>query len=299
MTEQRCGFIAIVGEPNAGKSTLINHLVGGKVSIVTPKVQTTRFNIRGVCVQDESQIVFVDTPGIFDAGKAFEKAMVQAAWSGIGDADAVLLLIDAKQKLRDSTLQLIASLKKNCKKPVCLALNKVDDIDKVTLFELAKSCDALGAFDRIFMISALKGDGVKDVTKYLASIVPPGPWLYPEDQMSDISMRLLAAEVTREKIFLKLEKELPYAVFVETEAWEETETSVKISQVITVQRDGQKKIVIGDKGAMIKSIGIASRKDLEYQIGKRIHLALFVKVRPGWKDDIESYRLLGLEYKHS
>ena len=293
----RCGFVAIVGEPNAGKSTLINHLVGGKVSIVTPKVQTTRFNIRGVCVQDQSQLVFVDTPGIFDAGKSFEKAMVQAAWAGIGDADAVLLLIDAKQKLRDSTLQLLESIKKQCKKPVFLALNKVDTVDKETLFELAKKCDALGTFGRIFMISALKGDGTDDIAKHLASVMPTGPWLYPEDQMSDISMRLLAAEVTREKIFLKLDQELPYAIFVETEAWEETETSVKISQVITVQRDGQKKIVLGDKGAMIKAIGIASRKDLEHQIGKKVHLALFVKVRAGWKDDIESYRLLGLEYK--
>ena len=293
----RCGFVAIVGEPNAGKSTLINHLVGGKVSIVTPKVQTTRFNIRGVCIQDQSQLVFVDTPGIFDAAKAFEKAMVQAAWSGIGDADAVLLLIDAKQGLRDSTRALLENLKKNCKKPICLAINKVDTIEKEKLFDLAKTCDELGKFDRIFMISALKGDGITDVAKHLASIVPVGPFLYPEDQMSDISMRLLAAEVTREKIFLKLEQELPYAVFVETESWDETDTQIKIAQVITVQRDGQKAIVIGDKGSMIKGIGIASRKDLEFQIGKKIHLTLFVRVRPDWKDDMESYRLLGLEYK--
>jgi GTPase len=293
----RCGFVAIVGEPNAGKSTLINQLVGGKVSIVTPKVQTTRFNIRGVCASEHTQIIFVDTPGIFDAGKSFEKAMVQAAWAGIGDADAVLLLIDAKGKLRDSTVQLIESLKKQCKKPVYLALNKVDTVEKETLFDLAKKCDELGNFARIFMISALKGHGVKDVTAMLSSAMPDGPWLYPEDQMSDISMRLLAAEITREKIFLKLEQELPYSVFIETEAWEETETAITISQVITVQRDGQKKIVIGDKGSMIKHIGIAARKDIEYQTGKRVHLALFVKVRAGWKDDSENYRLLGLEYK--
>jgi len=292
-----CGFVAIVGEPNAGKSTLINQLVGGKVSIVTPKVQTTRFNIRGVCAYSESQLIFVDTPGIFAAERSFEKAMVQAAWAGIGDADAVLLLIDAKQKLRDSTLQLFENLKKQCKKPLYLAINKIDAVEKSTLFELAKTCDGLGNFAQIFMISALKGDGVEDITKCLAVAMPPGPWLYPEDQMSDISMRLLAAEVTREKIFLKLDQELPYAIFVETEAWEETENAVKISQVITVQRDGQKKIVLGDKGSMIKSIGITSRKDLEKQIGKHVHLSLFVKVRPGWRDDIESYRLLGLEYK--
>ena len=295
----RCGVVAIIGEPNAGKSTLINHLIGGKVSIVTPKVQTTRFNIRGVCVEAQSQLIFVDTPGIFNADKAFEKAMVQAAWAGIGDADAVLLLLDAKQGLKDGTRQLLAALKKNCKKPVCLAINKIDTIDKPTLFELAKACDAIMPFEKIFMISALKGDGTKDVKSHLAAKMPEGPFLYPEDQMSDISMRLLAAEVTREKIFLKLEQELPYSVFVETESWEETDTSIKIAQVITVQREGQKKIMIGDKGAMIKHIGIASRKDLERMTEKHIHLALFVKVRSGWKDDSENFRLLGLEYKKS
>jgi len=329
MTDSKhCGFIAIVGEPNAGKSTLINALVGSKVSIVTPKVQTTRFNIRGVCTYEQSQLIFVDTPGIFDAPKKFEKAMVQAAWAGIGDADAVLMLIDAKQGLKESTQQLIERLRSFTSplrgevarqsragggdsfdkvhplpdpppsrgRGIYLALNKIDAIEKSKLFALATACDAFGIFQRIFMISALKGDGVEDVKKYLASAVPQGPWLYPEDQMSDISLRLLAAEVTREKIFLKLEQELPYAAFVETEAWEEEETSVKISQVIIVQREGQKKIIIGDKGSMIKSIGIASRKELEKLIGKHVHLALFVKVRAGWKDDIESYRALGLEY---
>jgi len=297
MSETACGFVAIIGEPNAGKSTLINQLVGGKVSIVTPKVQTTRFNIRGVCVHGNAQLIFVDTPGIFGAEKAFEKAMVQAAWAGIGDADAVLMLLDAKRGLRDDTKSLIEQLKKICKKPVFLAINKIDTVEKPTLFELAKACDAYGIFKAIFMISALKGDGVEDVKKHLSAALPKGPFLYPEEQMSDISMRLLAAEVTREKIFMKLEQELPYAIFVETEAWEEDDNAVKISQVIMVQRDGQKKIVIGDKGAMIKDIGIASRKELEKMTGKRIHLALFVKVKPGWKDDSESYRLLGLEYK--
>lgn len=294
--DRRCGFVAIIGEPNAGKSTLINRLVGGKVSIVSPKVQTTRFNIRGVCVHQEAQIIFVDTPGIFDAAKSFEKAMVSAAWSGIGDADAVLMLLDAKQGMRDSTQHLIEKLK-TVKTPVFLALNKIDMIDKTKLFELARACDAFGVFKKIFMISALKGDGIDDVKTGLAAVMPQGPFLYPEDQMSDISMRLLAAEVTREKIFLKLEQELPYAAFVETEAWEETDTGIKISQAIMVQREGQKKIVLGEKGAMIKAIGIASRKELEQMTGKHVHLALFVKVKPGWKDDIESYRLLGLEYK--
>jgi len=292
-----CGFIAIIGEPNAGKSTLINRLVGGKVSIVTPKVQTTRFNVRGVCMEGGAQLIFVDTPGIFDAAKNFEKAMVQAAWAGIGDADAVLMILDAKRGLRDTALQLIEDLKKKCKKPVFLAINKIDTIDKSTLIELAKACDAKGNFARIFMISALNGSGVEDVKKYLAGAMPEGPFLYPEDQMSDISMRLLAAEITREKIFMKLEQELPYAIFVETEKWEESEGLVRIMQAIMVQREGQKRIVLGDKGAMIKSIGMSARKELESMLGKKVHLELFVKVKPGWKDDSESYRLLGLEFK--
>jgi GTPase len=298
MTEQRCGVVAIVGEPNAGKSTLINRLVGGKVSIVTPKVQTTRFNIRGVCAYENAQLIFVDTPGIFEAAKSFEKAMVQAAWSGIGDADATLLLIDATAGLRDNTRQIIETLKKQKRKAVFLAINKIDRVKKPVLFELAKACDEYGLFERIFMISALKGDGVEDIKKHLAASMQEGPWLYPEDQMSDIPLRMLAAEVTREKIFLKLEQELPYAIFVETEKWEETEGMVKIMQAILVQREGQKKIVIGNKGEMIKHIGISARRELEKLIGKQVHLELFVKVKPGWKEDRESYRLLGLEFKH-
>lgn len=298
MTTTRCGFVAVIGEPNAGKSTLVNRLAGGKVSIVSPKVQTTRFNVRGACIHNQSQIIFVDTPGIFDAAKPFEKAMVEAAWSGIGDADAVLMLLDAKQGLRDDTKRLMERLKA-IKKPVCLALNKVDTIEKAKLIDLAKACDEAGAFDRIFMISALTGSGVEDVKSYLASRMQEGPWLYPEDQMSDIPLRLLAAEITREKIFLTLEQELPYAVFVDTEAWEETEQGVRISQAILVQREGQKKIVIGDRGGMVKRIGMAARKELEGMLGKKVHLALFVKVKPNWKEDSEHYRLLGLQYSKS
>lgn len=297
MNNQKCGLVAIIGEPNAGKSTFINRVVGGKVSIVTPKVQTTRFNIRGVCVHGDSQLVFIDTPGIFDAGKNFEKAMVQAAWSGIGDADAVLLLLDATRGLRDSSLQIIDRLKENTKKPVFLVINKIDALEKTKLFELANSCNERGDFTKIFMVSALDGDGVADVVAHLSSIVPTAPWLYPDEQMSDISLRLLSAEITREKIFLRLEQELPYAVFVETESWEETEGSVKVSQAILVQREGQKKIVIGDKGAMIKDIGIAARRELEKMLDKKVHLSLFVKVKPNWKEDSESYRLLGLEFR--
>lgn len=296
-TATRCGFIAIIGEPNAGKSTLINRLVGGKVSIVTPKVQTTRFNVRGVCIDNYTQLIFVDTPGIFTAEKQFEKAMVQAAWAGIGDADCVLMMLDARSGLRDSTRQLLEELGKKCTKPIYLAINKIDTVDKETLIKLAQACDDACKFERIFMISALKGDGVDDVRWHLAKAMPEGPFLYPADQMSDISLRLLAAEVTREKIFLKLEQELPYAAFVETESWEEEEGSVKIAQAIIVQREGQKKIVIGQQGAMVKAIGISARKELEKLLDKRVHLTLFVKVRAGWKDDIESYRLLGLEYK--
>ncbi len=293
---QRCGFVAIVGEPNAGKSTLLNALAGNKLSIVTPKVQTTRFNIRAICNYASTQIIFVDTPGIFDAPKRFEQAMVLAAWAGIADADAVLLVVDAKAGLRESTRQLIRRLKEHSK-PVFLALNKIDAIGKEKLFDLAKQCDTEGIFTRIFMISALKGDGVEDIKKHLAAAMPEGPFLYPEDQMSDIPMRLLAAEITREKIFLKLKQELPYAIFVDTETWEEKENGIRIAQVIIVQSEGQKKIAIGTKGAMIKSIGISARKELESLTEKKVHLELFVKVRPGWKEDIESYRTLGLEYK--
>lgn len=297
--KQKCGMVAIIGEPNAGKSTLINRLVGGKVSIVTPKVQTTRFNIRGVCVYGDSQLVFIDTPGIFAAEKNFEKAMVEAAWSGIGDADVVLFLLDATRGLRDSTLQIIDRLKENTKKPVFLLINKVDAIDKPKLFELANSANERGNFAKIFMISALSGDGVADVVSHISVLVPVHPWLYPAEQMSDISLRLLAAEITREKIFLRLEQELPYSIFVETESWEESSNFVKISQAILVQREGQKKIVIGDKGAMIKAVGIAARKELEKLLDKKIHLELFVKVKPNWKEDSESYRVLGLEFKRS
>lgn len=288
--------MAIVGEPNAGKSTLVNHMVGGKVSIVTPKVQTTRFNVRGVCNHGSAQLVCIDTPGIFNADKRFEKAMVQAAWSGAGDADAVLVLVDAKAGLRESTRELIASLA-TLKKPLALLLNKVYAVDKQRLFTLAQACTELCSFDRVFMVSARQGDGVADVVDFLSGIAPPGPWLYPEDHMSDISMRLLAAEITREKLFLRLDQELPYSTHVETEAWQETESSIKVAQVIVVQREGQKKIVIGEKGAMLKDVGTAARLELARIAGKKVHLSLFVKVRPGWKDDRDSYDQLGLEYK--
>ncbi len=291
-----CGLVAIIGEPNAGKSTLINRFVGGKVSIVSPKVQTTRFNIRGVCVHGDAQLVFIDTPGIFSAEKNFEKAMVSAAWSGIGDADAVLLLLDATRGLRDNTIEIIERLR-GLEKPVYLAINKVDALEKSKLLELATTCNKAGNFANIFMISALSGDGVEDVLYHISAALPQGEWLYPDEQMSDIQMRLLAAEITREKIFLRLEQELPYSIFVETEKWEEGDKLIKIAQAILVQREGQKKIVIGEKGAMIKDIGSAARRELEKMLEKKIHLELFVKVKPNWKEDSESYRTLGLEFK--
>lgn len=296
MGDKCCGVVAIIGEPNAGKSTLINRLVGGKVSIVTPKVQTTRFNVRGVCVHKDAQLIFVDTPGIFDAAKQFEKAMVQAAWSGIGDADAVVMLVDAASGLRDSTIQLMSRLKAPGK-TVYLALNKIDKVNKEKLLSLATECSKHADFERIFMISAKKGDGVDDIKSTLATAMPEGAWLYPDDHLSDIPMRLLAAEITREKLFLKLSQELPYSISVETEAWEEKNDSIKISQCIYVQKEGQKKIVLGEKGAMIKSIGIASRRELEKMTEKHIHVALFVKVKENWKEDREHYQLLGLDYK--
>ncbi len=296
MVEQRCGIIAIIGEPNAGKSTLINRLVGGKVSIVTPKVQTTRFNVRGVCVHENSQLIFVDTPGIFSPDKQFEKAMVSAAWSGVGDSDVVLVLVDAMSGLRETTKELLEKLA-TLKKPVFLALNKIDRVKKEKLFELAKACAELLPKAEIFMISAKSGDGIEQALNKLNAALPTAPFLYPEDQMSDISLRLLAAEVTREKLFLKLSQELPYSVLVETEKWEEGEGRIVISQVIYVQREGQKKIIIGDGGQMIKSIGMAARRELEKMVEKSIHLTLFVKVKSNWKDDAESYRLLGLDFK--
>jgi GTP-binding protein Era len=293
----RCGVVAIIGEPNAGKSTLLNQLVGTKLSIVTPKVQTTRFNVRGVCMEGAAQLIFVDTPGIFDAGKRFEKAMVGAAWAGAGDADAVLLLLDAQAGIKERFTELVQRLKQLVGKPVFLALNKVDAIDKPTLFTLAQQADAFGLFQRIFMISALTGDGVPSLKVALAAAMPQGPWHYPADQASDIPLRLLAAEITREKLFMKLEQELPYALLVETEKWEEGEKNITIAQVIYVQRDGQKGIVIGKGGQMLKSVGMAARRELEALTEKKIHLELFVKVRPDWKETRDAYRLLGLEFK--
>lgn len=278
MMDTRCGIIAIAGAPNAGKSTLVNRLVGGKIAIVTPKVQTTRFNTRGVCAYKDTQFIFTDTPGLYNAQKVLEKTLVENALSGIQDADAVLFIIDGREGLSNEVKTALDTLNIK-KKPVYLALNKIDKIHKPALLDLAARCDELKRFAHIFMVSAFTGDGVEDIKKILSQKMPEGPWLYPKDIMSDIPVRLLAAEVTREKLFLMLNQELPYSLAVETEKWQETETLIRISQLIYVQREGQKKIVIGKAGATLKRIGTTARKELEGLLEKKVHLELFVKVK--------------------
>ena len=257
----RCGFVAIIGAPNAGKSTLLNALVGAKVAIVSPKVQTTRSRVVGIAMAGEAQLIFVDTPGIFAPKRRLDRAMVAAAWAGVADADLTVLLVDAARSTLDAdSLSIIARLKESGQR-VILALNKIDLIPRDRLLALADTLNKEGIFTDIFMISAATGDGLDKLRATLAERVKPGPWLYPEDDLSDMPMRLMAAEITREKVFLQLQQELPYAVMVETEAWEEFENgSVKISQIITVQRDSQKAIVLGAKGARVKAIGAAARR---------------------------------------
>jgi GTP-binding protein Era len=285
-----------VGAPNAGKSTLLNYLVGTKVSIVTPKVQTTRSRITAIAMAGPAQLVFVDTPGIFEPKRRLEKAMVAAAWSGAHDADQIVVLVDAKRGLERDTRRILDGLEKAGRSAV-LALNKIDLVKRVSLLGLAAELEQAGSFERVFMISALTGDGVEDLRAHLAAEAAEGPWLYPEDQLADVPERLLAAEITREKLFLQLHQELPYATTVETESWEErADGSVRIGQVIYVQATSQKPIVLGKGGHQIKSIGAAARADLEELLDRRVHLFLFVKVRPKWLDDPERYREMGLEF---
>ncbi len=297
MSTTRCGFVALVGAPNAGKSTLLNALVGTKVAIVSPKVQTTRTRVLGITLEGDSQLVFVDTPGIFQPKRRLERAMVAAAWQGAQDADLVVLLVDSTaDRIKPDTQAIIDGLK-NAGRQAILALNKVDAVKRSKLLALSEALNAAGDFSATFMISALTGDGIDDLRSALASAVPDGPWLYPEDQLSDMPERLLAAEITREKIFLRLYQELPYAVTVETESWEQREDgSIAISQVIFVQRDTQKAIVLGKGGQMIKAIGTAARQELEEILDCRVHIRLFVKVREGWIDDPDRYRDWGLDY---
>jgi len=293
----RCGFVALLGAPNTGKSTLLNRLVGAKLSIVSPKVQTTRTRVLGLAIVGPAQLIFVDTPGIFAPRRRLDRAMVSAAWRGAADADLIVLLVDAHLKGVDQdTKTIIAGLRKAGRKAI-LALNKIDLVRRERLLELARALDAEGVFTDVFMISAATGDGVNDLKAALAARLPAGPWLFPEDQISDVPMRLLAAEVTREKLFLQLHQELPYALTVETEEWEEfADGSVKIRQVVFVRRDSQKAIVLGAGGQRIKAVRLAAQADLETMLERRVHLFVYVKVREGWPEDRERYRALGLDY---
>ena len=292
----RCGFVAVIGAPNVGKSTLVNALVGGKVTIVSPKVQTTRSLVRGITLEGRSQLIFVDTPGLFAPRRRLERAMVTSAWSGAQDADVALLVVDAKHGLDADTgaiLDRLAGLPAR----KALVLNKVDLVAKPALLALAQAANARLAFAATFMISALSGDGVADLKTWLAGEAPEGPWLYPEDQMSDAPLRSLAAEITREKLFLRLHQELPYRSTVETEAWkEQPDGSVRIEQTIYVERESQRKIVLGKGGQTIKAIGSDARKEIATLIGQPVHLFLFVKIREDWADDPERYREMGLEF---
>jgi GTP-binding protein Era len=292
----RAGFVALIGAPNAGKSTLLNQLVGSKVSIVTHKVQTTRALVRGIAIHGNAQIVLVDTPGIFAPKRRLERAMVTTAWSGATDADVVALLIDSRKGFTDENQAILDRLA-DIPRERALILNKVDVTRRERLLELAAEGNARVPFARTFMVSALTGDGVGEMLDYFTSAMPPGPWLYPEDQLSDLPLRFLAAEVTREKLTIRLHEELPYASTVETESWQERpDGSVRIDQVIYVARDSQRKIVLGKGGQTIKAISTAARQELQKALERPVHLFLFVKVRENWAEDPERYREMGLDF---
>ncbi|WP_454287573.1 GTPase Era [Rhizobium arsenicireducens] len=290
------GFVALIGATNAGKSTLLNRLVGAKVSIVSHKVQTTRAIVRGIAIHDRAQIVFMDTPGIFKPRRRLDRAMVTSAWGGAKDADLILLLIDSERGLRGDAEAILEGLKE-VHQPKILVLNKIDRVRHEDLLNLAAKANETIAFEQTFMVSATTGSGCDDLMDFLAKRLPEGPWYYPEDQISDLPMRQLAAEITREKLFLRLHQELPYSSHVETESWEERKDgSVRIEQVIYVERDSQKKIVLGKGGDAIKSISTASRKEISEILEQPVHLFLFVKVRENWGDDPERFREMGLEF---
>ena len=294
--DTRCGFAALIGIPNAGKSTLLNNLVGSKVSIVSRKVQTTRALIRGIAIEGRSQIVFVDTPGIFAPKRRLDRAMVTSAWGGAHDADVVCLLVDARRGLDEDNQALLAKLAE-VRRPRILILNKIDLIERSRLLELTGALNGRLSFTQTFMVSALTGDGVDDLRKRLADLMPSGPWLYPEDQISDAPLRMLAAEITREKIFERLHEELPYHSTVETDAWQERpDGSVRIEQTVFVERESQRKIVLGKGGQTIKAIGQAARREIADVAETNVHLFLHVKVRENWADDPARYREMGLEF---
>ena len=293
---RRCGVVGLVGAPNAGKSTLLNTLVGSKIAAVTPKVQTTRSRIVGIALAGPAQLIFVDTPGILTPKRRLEKAMVAAAWHGARDADVVALLVDSQRGLDDDTLRIANGLRDAGLEAV-LAINKTDVANRGSLLALARALNDVLPFPGTFMISGLTGDGIGDFRDYLAGAVPQGPWLYPPDQIADLPLRALAAEITREKLFLRLHEELPYAATVEPESWEERgDGSVRIAQVVIVRRAGQKAIVLGKGGRQIKAIGSDARRELEKILERRVHLSLFVKVRADWLDDPERYREMGLAF---
>ncbi|HVA34966.1 MAG TPA: GTPase Era [Stellaceae bacterium] len=292
----RCGHVALIGAPNAGKSTLLNRLVGSKLAIVTPKVQTTRARLLGIMIHGGTQIILVDTPGIFEPKRRLERAMVKAAWAGAKDADIIVVLVDASRGLDEDTARIIDGLRA-AKRRALLALNKVDVVKRIELLPLAQAFDREGVFDRVFMISAFTGDGVEDLKAYLANALPTGPWLYPEDEITDAPLRLMAAEATREQIFRQLHQELPYSATVETEKWEDRpDGSVRIDQIIHVAREGQKAIVLGHGGRQIKSIGAAARAELEKVFDRRVHLFLQVRVTENWTEDRERYAAMRLDF---
>lgn len=294
--DARCGYVCVLGASNVGKSTLVNRIVGAKVAIVSAKVQTTRARICAIVMEGATQIVFVDTPGIFAPKRRLDRAMVDAAWAGLEGADEVLLVVDAGRKIDDDTRQVIESLQK-LKRRACLVINKIDRVAREELLSLTANLNDIGNFSDTFLVSALTGDGVADLRRALAARLPFGAWLFPPDQLSDVPERMLAAEITREKIFAKLHDELPYASTVETESWQErTDGSVRIEQIIYVSKSSQKPIVIGEGGRTIKSIGADSRQELEKIFSRRVHLFLFVKVREKWQDDPQRFREMGLDF---
>jgi GTP-binding protein Era len=297
--QQRAGFVALIGEPNAGKSTLLNRMVGAKVSIVTHKVQTTRARIRGVAIEGDSQIVFVDTPGLFSPKRRLDRAMVAAAWSGVSDADVVVLMIEAHRGITKGVEAILERLNDVGKgRTVALAINKIDRVEAEVLLGLTKDLNERFEFAETFLISAEKGHGTHHLRQWLAGLMPVEPWLYPEDQIADLPMRMIAAEITREKLTLRLHQELPYQLTVETENWEERKDgSCKVDQLVYVMRDGHKGIVLGSRGETIKAVGKAAREELVEFLGRKVHLFIQVKVRPGWLEDSERYSEMGLNFK--
>ena len=295
----KAGFVALIGEPNAGKSTLLNTMVGSKISIVTHKVQTTRARIRGVALEGESQIVFVDTPGLFKPRRRLDRAMVAAAWSGAADADIVVFMVEAHRGITPGVRAILEELKEMAEhRPIALAINKIDRVSSEALLELTEDLNGQLAFAQTFMISASKGYGVGDLKTWLAQSLPEGPWLYPEDQIADLPMRMIAAEITREKLILRLHQELPYQLTVETENWQERKDgSVRIEQVVYVMRDGHKGIILGNKGETIKAVSMTARRELSEMLERTVHLFLQVKVRQGWLEEAQRYSAMGLDFK--